>query len=71
MNGESHEVMGAHYAYHPVGGGLVDLVFVDEDGTTELLASGVDLQTALAISAEHAHAQAQALREEEIGRAHV
>jgi len=61
MNAEAHEVMGAHYLYDPVGDGLVDLVFVDEDGTTELLASGVDLQTALAISAEHA----QALREEE------
>ena len=56
MTDEAHEVMGAHYAYDPVGDGLVDLVFVDEDGTTELLASGVDLQTALAISAEHAQA---------------
>jgi len=54
MNGEAHEVMGAHYAYTPVGDGLVKLVFVAEDGTTELLAEGVDLQTALAISAEHA-----------------
>lgn len=63
MTAESDGVMGAHYAYTPVGDGLVDLVFVAEDGTTELLASGVDLQTALAISAEHAHAQA--LREEE------
>jgi len=63
MSAEAHEAMGAHYVYHRVGGGLVDLVFVGEDGTTELLAEGVDLQTALAISAEHA--QAQALREEE------
>ena len=55
------EAMGAHYVYHRVGDGLVDLVFVDEDGTTELLAEGVDMQTALAISAGHA----QALREEE------
>ena len=54
MNAEAHEVMGAHYVYRLVGDGLVDLVFVDEDGTTELLAEGVDLQTALAISAEHA-----------------
>ena len=61
MNAEPHEAMGAHYAYHLIGDGLVDLVFVDEDGTTELLAEGVDLQTALAISAEHA----QSLREEE------
>ena len=57
----AHEAVGAHYAYHPVGDGLVDLVFVAEDGTTELLAEGVDLQTALAISAEHA----QSLQEEE------
>ena len=63
MNAESHEVMGAHYVYHRVGGGLVDLVFVAEDGTTELLAEGVDLQTALAISADHA--QALTSREEE------
>lgn len=61
MNAEAHEVMGAHYAYAPVGDGLVKLVFVAEDGTTELLAEGVDLQTALAISADHA----QSLREEE------
>ena len=61
MNAEAHEVMGAHYAYHPVGDGLVKLVFVDEDGATELLAEGVDLQTALAISAEHA----QSIQEEE------
>jgi len=54
VNTESHEVMGAHYAYIPVGDGLVKLVFVAEDGTTELLAEGVDLQTALEISAEHA-----------------
>lgn len=60
MTAESHEVMGAHYAYHPVGDGLVDLVFVAEDGTTQLLAERVDMQTALAISADHA----QALREE-------
>ena len=57
------EAMGAHYVYHRVGGGLVDLVFVAEDGTTELLAEGVDLQTALAITANYA--RAQALREEE------
>nr|MBO2504206.1 hypothetical protein [Thermoanaerobacterales bacterium] len=62
MNAEAHEVMGAHYLYDPVGDGLVDLVFVDEDGTTELLASGVDLQTALAISA--GHAQSLTSREE-------
>ena len=61
MNAEAHEVMGAHYVYDPVGDGLVDLVFVGKDGTTELLAEGVDLQTALAISAEHA----QSLQEEE------
>ena len=54
MTDEAHEAVGAHYVYHRVGGGLVDLVFVDEDGITELLAEGVDLQTALAISAEHA-----------------
>ena len=40
----AHEVMGAHYAYDTVG----------DDGTTELLAEDVDMQTALAISAEHA-----------------
>lgn len=61
MSADAHEVMGAHYAYDPVGDGLVDLVFVAEDGTTQLLAEGVNLQTALAISAEHA----QSLREEE------
>ena len=63
MTDEADQVMGAHYVYCSVGDGLVDLVFVDEAGTTELLASGVDLQTALAISAEHA--QALTSREEE------
>lgn len=48
MNAEA-----SHYCFRPRGG-LFDLVFVGEDGTTELLAEGVDLQTALAISAEHA-----------------
>ena len=57
----AHEVTGAHYCYWPVGDGLVDLIFVTEDGATELLASGIDVQTALAISAGHA----QSLREEE------
>jgi len=61
MSADADEVMGAHYAYTPVGDGLVKLIFVAEDGTTELLAEGVDLQTALAISADHA----QSLREEE------
>jgi len=61
MSVESDGVMGAHYAYHPVGDSLVKLIFVTEDGTTQLLAEDVDLQTALAISAGHA----QSLREEE------
>jgi len=56
MNAEA-----SHYCFRRRGGGLFDLVFVAEDGTTELLAEGVDMQTALAISAEHA----QSLREEE------
>jgi len=61
MSAETDGVMGAHYAYDPVGDGLVKLIFVAEDGTTQPLAEGVDLQTALAISAEHA----QSLQEEE------
>src|SRR5690606_28594998 len=56
MNAEA-----SHYCFRRRGGGLFDLVFVAEDGTTELLAEGVDMQTALAISAGHA----QSLREEE------
>ena len=49
MNAEA-----SHYCFRRRGGGGFDLVFVGEDGTTELLAEGVDMQTALAISAEHA-----------------
>ena len=43
----------SHYRFRPHDG-LVDLVFVDKDGTTETLADSVDLQTALAITTDHA-----------------
>ena len=50
-----------HYIYEPVGGGLIDLIFVDEDGTKKLIATGVDLLDAVAVFAQHAQLREEGL----------
>ena len=50
-----------HYIYKPVGGGLIDLIFVDENGTKKLIATGVDLLNAVAVFTQHAQLREEGL----------